>query len=385
MTDDNIIILRYGEMHLKGKNRGLFEKKLIENIKLAIKGIECRLVVDRGRYEIVDYVNKDECTLLKSLGTVFGLHSYSVARVCKTDIDAIAQVVLSLYKGDTFKIETHRADKEFGLNSLQVSREIGFRVLQHFKNAVVDVHNPKSVINIDIRENKKTYIYTNFCKGLGGLPYGTAGKGIVMLSGGIDSPVATFMMGKRGLTLDAVHFWSYPYTGQNAKQKVIELKNILSKYCIGINLYVVPFTKIQEAIRDNCEPSYLITLIRRQMMKISQKLAVKLDAKCIVNGECLGQVASQTLESMVVTSSVTNVPILRPLVGFDKQDIIELAYKIGTYETSILPYEDCCTVFMPKSPTTKPTLERCIANEQKISNLDELIDMAVADTHICNE
>lgn len=387
--NQNIIILRYGELHLKGKNRGFFEKKLIDNIKFALQDISCDFVANRGRYEITNYQPKDQPKILDKMSCIFGLHSFSIAKSCDSDIESITQLAVSLYNshsnGNTpnaFKIETHRADKTFALTSLQTSREIGGRLLTHCPNATVDVHKPQITINIDIRENKKTFVYTTSHKGLGGLPYGTAGKGLALLSGGIDSPVALFMMAKRGLELTAIHFWSYPYTSESAKQKVVDLTNILSQYCPKLKLYIVPFTQIQEAIRDNCEPNYMITLIRRTMMRISQALAQKLEAKAIVNGECLGQVASQTLESLVVTNSAVDIPVLRPLIGFDKQEIIQIANQINTYPTSILPYEDCCTIFMPDHPATKPTLDKAIQNEQKIPNLDQLIQTALQQTHL---
>ncbi|MCL2598912.1 MAG: tRNA 4-thiouridine(8) synthase ThiI [Firmicutes bacterium] len=383
MENKDIIIIRYGELHLKGKNRGVFERRLVENIRHTLHGIPHKLIVDRGRYEIVDYDKANEPRIIKQLSFVFGLHSFGVATACESNLDDIAKTACQCFSGrGSFKIETHRADKQFALTSLETSREIGGRVLLANRNATVDVHAPQTTIYVDIRETKKTYVYLGLQKGAGGLPYGTAGKGVAMLSGGIDSPVAMYMMGKRGLAMDAVHFWSYPYTSENAKQKVIDLHKNLQNFCPKSKLFVVPFTKIQETIHKACEPNYMITLIRRAMMRITQLLAQKMDAKCIVNGECLGQVASQTLDSMTVTNQVVSMPVLRPLIGFDKQEIIEVALKIGTYDTSILPYEDCCTIFMPPSPVTKPYLDRCVQNEQKIVDYDQLILDAANNTQM---
>ncbi|MDR3021120.1 MAG: tRNA 4-thiouridine(8) synthase ThiI [Clostridiales bacterium] len=374
------IVLRYAELHLKGKNKSFFEKKLISNIKLALANYECKLLVSRGRYEIVDFNIEDERLILYELSFIFGLHSFSVASCCKSNLNDICKTALGMYnnKNGTFKLKTNRADKSYPLSSYEISSSVGNHILQNASGSKVDLHYPKTVLNVDVRENGKVFVFTETINGAGGMPYGTAGKGLLLLSGGIDSPVAGIQVAKRGLELFAVHFWSYPYTSESAKQKVLSLVKIMSNYCPKMQLCVVSFTEIQEAIRDFCEDSYMITIIRRCMMMIAQKLAVKFGAQCIVTGESLGQVASQTLESINVTNnSIQDIPVLRPLIGYDKEEIISLAKKIGTYNTSILPYEDCCNVFHPKNPVTKPTRERAMLNQNKIPNLQQLIENAV--------
>lgn len=340
--------------------------------------VKCNLTFNRSRYIVFDYDLSSESEIIESLKTIFGIHSISIATQCISNIDEITKVSIELSKiKGTFRVNCNRADKKFSLSSLDVCRELGGRLLDNNEKLSVDLHNPDFIINVDIRENGKTFIYSDKILCAGGMPVGSSGKGLLMLSGGIDSPVAGFMMAKRGLCFDAIHFHSYPYTSEMAKQKVIDLAKILENYCGHINLIVIPFTKIQEAIHEKTESSYMITLIRRAMMTISERVAHYRNCGCLINGESLGQVASQTMESITVTNSmVTTMPIFRPLIGMDKLEIVNISEKINTYKTSILPYEDCCTVFLPESPITKPTIERALREENKIQNLTDLIDDA---------
>ncbi len=381
---DNIIVLRYGELYLKGKNRGFFERQLIGNIKNKLKGFDCELICHRGRYEVSGYDRNDESRIVNALKTVFGLKSLSIAQKVPSDISIMSDVILEkLPRSGTFKVDTHRADKTFPLTSPQVSAALGEKIIETNKNLSVDLHNPDIVVNVDIREDKYTYIYTAKEDCAGGMPVGCAGKGLLMLSGGIDSPVSGYMLAKRGLALDAIHFQSYPATSVPAPDNVVELAQIMSQYCGNMNLIVVPFTKIQETIHTKCNSDYMITIVRRFMMRIAEKVAFYRDCGCIVNGESLGQVASQTLQSITVTNDVVkSMPVFRPLIGMDKQEIIDISLKIGTYETSILPYEDCCTVFMPDSPVTKPTIFKAENEEKKMGDIEKLIEQALDNLEI---
>lgn len=373
---NRVIIIRYAELYLKGKNRGFFEKLLIDNIRKSLEGIECKTRFNRSRYEVYDYT--EETKIIDKLQKVFGIHSISVAIKCDADIVAICETVKSFDISGTFKISTNRADKSYPFTSTEVSAKAGGAVLAHNPRLKVDVHNPDSVINIDIREDGCAYVFKDKILCSGGMPVGSAGKGLLLLSGGLDSPVAGYMMAKRGLKLDAIHFHSYPYTSEKAKQKVVELAEILSEYAGPIKLTCIPFTKIQEEIHRCCTSNYMITLVRRFMMRIAEMVASLDGCGCLVNGESLGQVASQTLESITVTNDIIKtMPVFRPCIGMDKQEIIETALKIKTYDTSILPYEDCCTVFLPDSPVTKPTLRRAEAEEKKLGDFETLIKEAI--------
>ncbi len=374
--NENVIIIRYSELYLKGKNRGFFEKLLIENIRKSLSDVECKTRFNRSRYEVFEYL--DEAEIVERLKKVFGIHSISIAKKCEANIDAVCSVVKDYRISGTFKVETNRADKTFPLNSIEVSAKAGGAILSVNKNLKVDVHNPQTTINIDIREDGCAYIFKDKILCSGGMPVGSAGKGLLLLSGGLDSPVAAYMMAKRGLSLTAIHFHSYPYTSESAKQKVIDLAHILVDYTGPINLICIPFTKIQEEIHKKCASNYMITIVRRFMMRISERVARIYDCGCLVNGESLGQVASQTLQSITVTNDIVKtMPIFRPCIGMDKQEIIEIALKIKTYETSILPYEDCCTVFLPDSPVTKPTVKRAEYEESKMGDFEQLIKEAI--------
>lgn len=376
---ESAIIVRYCEIHLKGKNRGFFEKLLRENIKKALKGIKHTFKPMHSRYLIEDFTEADYSLIREKLLKIPGVHTFSRAIVVPNILDEIISATEEICKNKSgsFKIETNRADKTFSPNSVETSAYIGGRMLEKFKNLKVSVKNPDFTVYVDIREDGKTFVYSEIEHALSGMPVGSAGRGLLLISGGIDSPVAGFMMSKRGMKIDCLHFHSFPYTGEAAKEKVIELTKIISEYNCGINLYVVSFTKIQEAIHKNCPEEYMITLMRRFMMRIAERLAVSLGDQAIITGESLGQVASQTIESITSSNSVVNIPVLRPVIAFDKLDIIEISKKIDTYETSILPYEDCCTVFLPKFPLIKPDLNKVVKNENNL-DVEGLIEEAMA-------
>ena len=381
---ENVIILRYGELHLKGNNRAFFENALLKNIKQSLKDFSFELKKISGRYVISNYNENDYNLIIEKLKKIFGLVSVSPAFELSTDKEEIITKCMEIAKELTgsFRISTKRADKKFPVKSDEFSAFIGEIFLNANSNLKVDLHNPNTNIIIEIRENGKTYILTKIIYAHGGMPVGTAGKGLLMLSGGIDSPVAGYMMAKRGLSLNAIHFHSFPYTSLQAKEKVLKLKDILEDYTSKIKLFVVPFTKIQEAIHINCYEEYMITIMRRIMLRIAERVAKKYNCGTIITGESLGQVASQTLESITVTNSVVeNLPIFRPLIGMDKSEIMKISNEIGTYETSILPYEDCCTVFLPKNPVIKPTIKKAQVEEDKI-NLNYLIDEAINNIEI---
>lgn len=365
----NVIIVRYCEIHLKGKNRKFFEKLLIDSIKRSLKDIEHRLVVMNARYLIEDYREEDYFAICSKLDKICGIHSYSPAKIVKSTLEEISACAVEFCKDKAgqFKVNTNRADKTFPMKSLEVSREIGGVLLDNYYSKLkVNVINPEFSVNIDIRESGDTLIYTDVIKGLGGLPTGASGKGMLMLSGGIDSPVAGFMLAKRGMKLEAVHFHSYPYTSEAALDKVKELASMVADYSGGLKLHVVKFTQIQEAIHKNCPEELMITMMRRFMMRIAERIGQKHGCQAIITGESLGQVASQTIESITSSNSVVTQPVLRPLIAMDKLEIIDISTKIGTFETSILPFEDCCTVFLPKFPAIKPKMETVLKAESKL-------------------
>ncbi|MBR2303160.1 MAG: tRNA 4-thiouridine(8) synthase ThiI [Clostridia bacterium] len=371
------IILRYSEIHLKGNNRNFFESLLIENVKNALSKYAFDFKKTYGRYVISNYDQSQEESIIDKLTKVFGLHSISPAFVVDNDLDKITEAALQLGVTEgTFKVECNRADKTFPMKSFEVAAEIGGRLLSKYHKLVVDIHNPQQIVNIDMRENKKSFVFIKNIPAAGGLPVGCSGKGLLLLSGGIDSPVAGYMMAKRGMKISSIHFHSYPFTSDQAREKVMTLAKELTDYTGKMDVYVVPFTDIQIKIHEECPEEFMITIMRRFMMRISQKIAQKIGAGALITGESLGQVASQTLESINTTNSVATMPVFRPLIGFDKMDIIEISHKIGTYQTSILPYEDCCTVFLPKHPVTKPKLHIIERAEQKL-NIDELIEQAI--------
>ena len=377
----NTILIRYGEIFLKGHNRSYFESLLIKNIKTALNGLDYDLVKYGSRIYLENYTNENE--IIRRLKYVFGIHSYSKCIKCDSDWDKILETSVNLSRSTgTFKIICNRADKTYPETSLDLARKLGGELLNVYPDLKVDVHTPEWTLTVDIRENKKTYIFTDIITGAGGMPVGCSGKGLLLLSGGIDSPVAGILMSKRGMKISAIHFHSYPYTSLMAKEKVKTLAEKISEYTNSISLYVVPFTKIQEEIHKNIPEEYMITMMRRFMMRIAEKTAVNNSLECIITGESLAQVASQTVEGITSSNSVIkNLPVFRPLIGLDKSEIIDYANKYDTFETSILPYEDCCTVFLPKKPAIHPKLQKIIEFEKKLdTNLLE--DDAIANTEL---
>ena len=384
---EKVLLLRYGEIHLKGKNRGFFDNQLIKNVQLSANEIDKNSQLKKvgGRYLICGFDQEKLNQMVERISKVFGLVSLSVAIEVDSEREKIESCLKNLVENDeyglefakSFKIDVKRADKAFPIQSTDYERILGGIVLDKFSDLEVDLTNPEKTIFVDIRENKKAYIFSEKIKGCGGIPVGTSGKALLMLSGGIDSPVAGYMMAKRGMSLSSIHFHSFPYTSQQAKEKVIKLAKLISPYTMPMDLLVVSFTKIQEAIHKNCKDGYMITIMRRIMMRICEKISEKYGFQAVVTGENLGQVASQTVESMTSTESVLkNLPVFRPLLAFDKIDIIEISKQIGTYETSILPFEDCCTVFLPKNPLIKPKIELVEKEESKL-DMEELVNEAV--------
>ncbi|MBQ7579515.1 MAG: tRNA 4-thiouridine(8) synthase ThiI [Clostridia bacterium] len=366
---EKVILIRYCEIHLKGKNRSFFENLLLNNIKTALKNFNLKVTKTPARYIVSEFNENDESEIIEILKCIPGIFSFSRATKIKTDLHEIEKLSIALMqdKKGTFKVNTNRADKTVALNSMEISREIGGKILASNKNLTVDVHEPNFSVSIDIRENGETFVFTDSILGVGGMPVGSSGKALLLLSGGIDSPVAGYMMAKRGTEISAVHFHSFPFTSPEAKEKVITLANKLKKYAGKINLYVVSVTNIQKEIHKNCHESYMITLLRRCMFKIAERLCKEKGLDMIVTGESLGQVASQTIESIkVVESVVESTPVLRPLIAFDKNETILISKKIDTFKTSTLPFEDCCTVFLPDAPIIKPKLEKVLIEESKI-------------------
>ena len=372
-----VLLLKFGELFLKGKNKKDFENLLMENIKAKLFSFKYKISYTLGRIVISDYEIDDEWAIVEELKTVFGLIGVSKAVEVDTSEENIFAYAPSISLSGTFRVNAKRADKKFPLSSMELERKLGEVILTQNENLKVDLHNPEHIVYVEIRFNNKTYIYYETIKCAGGLPLGSAGKALLLLSGGIDSPVAGYLMAKRGLKLEAVHFHSYPYTSEQAKEKVIELGRKLTKYCDEIKLHIVSFTKVQEQIHMNCDSEYMITIMRRIMMRVAEKICNENNLGAIITGESLGQGESQTMPSINVTNSVVSLPVFRPLIAFDKEDIIEIAKEIDTYDTSILPYEDCCTVFLPKYPVIKPTIRRAEYNE-KFLNVDALVDEAIA-------
>ena len=364
-----VIIIRYGEMFLKGKNRGYFERTFENNMQRALRDFQYELIKQSGRYLIQNFLEEEADSILEKLKKVFGAHTLSLAYETSSDLDSIFEAAKLFCKDSgTFKVESHRGDKKYPLTSIELSRELGGRLLEYTKGRIsVDVHNPSFTIRVDIREHGLALVFGQFIEGADGMPVGTAGKGLLLLSGGIDSPVAGHMMAKRGMKVDCLHFHSYPYTNMQAKEKVVDLAKILAEYTGGTKLYTVSVTHIQEAIHEHCKPELMITLLRRFMYRIAERHALHISAQCLITGESLGQVASQTIEGMTSSNSVVEkLPVLRPLVGFDKNEIIERSVKMGAYDTSILPFEDCCTVFLPDFPAIRPKLQDIIREESKL-------------------
>lgn len=384
---EKVILIRYGEIHLKGRNRPFFEKRLLNNIKKALQDIpDVKVTRAQGRYYVENYA--DEKAVIQALTRVFGIVSISPAYKIEKDFEllteyskkSIEHLLFDLQKEElTFKVESRRADKRFPMDSMEINRELGARLLKAFPQLKVDVHKPEVLLNVEIREF--CYLYHQSIPCAGGMPVGTNGKAVLLLSGGIDSPIAGWMIAKRGVELTAVHYHSFPYTSDRSKEKVIDLAGILTRYTGSMRLHIVPFTRIQQELYENCPDEQLTILMRRFMMKIAEEIARREGAAALITGESIGQVASQTLEGLVVTNHAVSIPVFRPLIGFDKIDIMNLAQTIGTYETSILPYEDCCTVFTPRHPVTHPRLDKILKSEMLI-NGDELIQEALDNTEL---
>ena len=374
---EKIILIKYGELTTKKANRNLFINRIYENMKQSLANYDVKINKNRVRM-FIEPGNESIDEIVDIVKNIFGIHSIVIAYKVKTNIDTINESVLEIASNidfTTFKVETDRADKSFPINSMDFSRQIGGIILKNIPNKKVDVHNPEYLLKIEIREDY-TYIYSKEIKALGGYPVGVAGKGLLMLSGGIDSPVAGYMAMKRGMKLEGIYFESPPHTSLAAKNKVKTLVTKLNKYQPSIKLHVINFTKIQEAIYKNIDSTYMITIMRRMMYRIAEKVLHERNCYVLVNGESVGQVASQTLTSMQVINNVTNIPVIRPVACLDKLEIIDIAKKIDTYETSILPFEDCCTIFLPKHPVINPDLDKAILYET-FFDYETLIDEAV--------
>ena len=386
---EKLILIKYGELTTKKGNRNLFIKILTKNIEEMLQNYDVNIIKNRVRM-FIEVKDQKFDEVVKQLQKVFGLHSIVICEKVNTkDIEELKNIAFKMLEQetfDTFKVVTDRADKTYPIKSMEVSRQVGGYLLKYLQNKKVDIHHPQLTLHIEIR-NDGTYFYTKEVEGIGGYPVGIQGKGMLMLSGGIDSPVAGYLALKRGVQIECIYFDSPPHTSIEAKNKVLTLASILNEYSGHIKVHVIPFTKLQEAIFKNCDPTYMITIMRRMMYRITERLAKKRNCKIIVNGESIGQVASQTLTSMNVINEVTNMPVIRPVACMDKLEIIRMSEKIGTYETSILPFEDCCTIFVPKHPVIHPDLKKaremettfdyesliqeCLKNVVTISNFEE--------------
>lgn len=381
-------LIKYGEIGIKGKNRYLFEDALVRQIRRALEPVDGEFQVYREQGRI--YIDSDELydfeETVEALQRVFGIVGICpVMKVEDKGLEELGNDVIEFLstvydmKEQTFKVDTRRARKDYPIDSMEVNAYLGGRILDAFPGVSVDVHKPELMVHVEIRE--KIYIYSKIIPGPGGMPVGTNGKAMLLLSGGIDSPVAGYMISKRGVKLDATYFHAPPYTSERAKQKVVDLAKLVARYCGPIDLHVVNFTDIQLYIYDKCPHDELTIIMRRYMMKIAEHFANETKCLSLVTGESIGQVASQTMQSLAATNEVCTMPVFRPLIGFDKQDIVDIAQKIGTYETSILPFEDCCTIFVAKHPVTKPNRNAIKRSEQKLAEkIDELVQTAIETT-----
>ena len=379
-----IILIKYGEIILKGLNRHIFEDKLVGNIKKAV-GDSAHVYKSLATIYAQPREGADIDELIAKIRNVFGIVSIARAAVCEKELSDICAAAAEYLKDElslvkTFKVETKRADKKYPLKSPQISAEVGGALLDAFKNLSVDVKNPDLIVNVEVRESA-AYVYGGRIRGRGGMPTGTAGKAMLLLSGGIDSPVAGYMIAKRGATLEGIHFFSHPFTSELAKQKVLDLAMELKGFTGSLRVHIVPFTQPQLQMREKCPAEHLTLIMRRMMMMIASEIAKKQGALCLVTGESLGQVASQTMEALAVTDDAASLPCFRPVIGMDKEDIVAIARDIGTFETSILPYEDCCTIFVPKHPTTRPKLEKILASEALL-DVETLVRDAVEGTEV---
>ena len=379
---DEIFLLKMGEMVLKGLNRRSFEERLMGNARRRLQKFGKFRIYSRQSITYVEPQSLD-CDMdgaFDTLAKLFGVVGLSRAKACEKTPEAILETAKTylyddLMEANTFKVESKRSDKSFPLSSIQLSQYVGGELDDAFPHLQADMHTPDVVVHVEVRDFA-AYVHANPTLGAGGLPVGVGGKAVSLLSGGIDSPVASWMMAKRGLALEMVHFFSYPYTSPEAKEKVLELARLITPWCGRLTVHVVPFTEIQEELRRSCPEDLFTLLMRRFMMRISEQVAHRIGAHALVTGESLGQVASQTMEAMAVTNAVCTLPVFRPVVGMDKEEIIRIARKIGTFETSILPYEDCCTVFTPRHPKTRPSMEEILEAEANL-DIDGLIQRAV--------
>jgi len=379
---DKVIIIRYCEIYLKGKNRGYFEKVFMNNLEKSLSGIRHEIRKPSGRYVVENFDAQDIGRILERLQCVFGVHSISVAYKVPAELSAIEEAALFVApKSGTFKVESNRADKRFPLNSMQLNAHIGGKILEAVPSLEVDVHAPEKTVHIDVRENGTALVFSDLQKGAGGMPVGTAGGGGFFLFGGVDRPRGGGEIAKRGMNVDCLHFHSYPYTNLQAKEKVVELTRILGRYAAGVTLYTVSVTHIQEEIHKHCPEDMMITLVRRFMMRAAERIARERECSALITGESLGQVASQTIQAIACTDAAAHMPVFRPLIGSDKSEIVTLAHRIDTYDISIEPYEDCCTVFTPKHPRTRPTLNVVEAAEQKL-DVEQLLKNCLEKTEI---
>lgn len=383
---ESLYLISFGEIALKGENRPFFERILVSNIKKALKKFES-VRVEKTHGRIYCFVDGRREEVIESLKKVFGIVSISPSLSCDLDMNLIGQTALEViksidYKGKTFKVETRRPNKSFPIKSPEISREVGAHILRNLDGLRVDVHKPQIKVEVEIRE--KAFVYCQKTRGLGGLPVGCNGKATLMLSGGIDSPVAGYMIMKRGVEVEPVYFHSFPFTSDRAKEKVIDLCRILARYSGGsMKLHVVNFTEALKEMAEKCPDEFITIMMRRMMVRISEQIAKKVGAKALITGESLGQVASQTLEALNATNEVASMPVFRPLIGFDKSEIMDLAREIGTYDISIMPYDDCCTVFVPQHPKTRPNIDQVHEAEKNI-DCQKLLDESLKDVETIN-
>ena len=371
-----LLLVRYGEIFLKGLNRPYFIRALIRKIRYAMRNQGAQVWVHYGRIFVEGFRDLD--VAVERITRIFGVHSVCPAvEMEKDDYEALCSQAIAMMadmKG-TFKVNARRSDKRYPMESPVINADLGGRILEANPNLKVDIHQPDHVMNVEIRD--KAYLYVKVIPAVGGMPVGTNGNATLLLSGGIDSPVAGWMVAKRGVQINAVHFHSFPYTSEQAREKVLDLARKLSYSCCGIKVYVVPFTEIQLQIRDHCPEEYTTLIMRRFMMRLAERIAKETGSGALITGESIGQVASQTMEALGTTDAVVEMPVFRPLIGFDKSEIIEIARKIDTYELSSLPYEDCCTIFTPKHPATRPKKEK-VEQAEAVLDVESLIEKAMA-------
>lgn len=384
---ETVLLVRYAEIHLKGLNRPYFERSLVKALTQALRPLPVKIVREQGRIFVHEVPENEARNAAEKAAKVFGVHSVSIALAAEKSYESIVEAsallmgpLLADGANHTFKVFSRRADKRFPMRSEQICRELGGDMLERFPTLSVDVHHPEISVGVEIRQDS-AYVYAGEIAGLGGMPVGCNGKAMLLISGGIDSPVAGYMIAKRGVSLAAIHFYSYPYTSERARDKVVDLAKIVSRYAGPIDLYLIPFTEIQLTIYEKCPATETTVLMRRLMMKIAERVAKKADAQALITGEAIGQVASQTIESLTVTNDAVTMPVFRPLIGFDKEEIVDRAKAIGTFDTSILPFEDCCTVFVPQHPVTKPKVDK-LRESEALVDFEPMIATAIETAEI---